>query len=46
MQTALFSGSTIHGVITFFNEFAETFFGFSEHEILGKNIIGYYYSLS
>jgi PAS domain S-box-containing protein len=28
------------GVITFFNEFAETFFGFSDHEILGKNIIG------
>jgi PAS domain S-box-containing protein len=28
------------GVITFFNEFAENFFGFSEHEILGKNIIG------
>jgi PAS domain S-box-containing protein len=28
------------GVITFFNEFAVTFFGFSEQEILGKNIIG------
>jgi PAS domain S-box-containing protein len=28
------------GVITFFNEFAVNFFGFSEHEILGKNIIG------
>ncbi len=28
------------GIITFFNEFAVTFFGFSEHEILGKNIIG------
>ncbi|MDD1700281.1 MAG: PAS domain S-box protein [Methanoregula sp.] len=28
------------GVITFFNEFAVNFFGFSEREILGKNIIG------
>ena len=28
------------GDITFFNEFAVNFFGFSEHEILGKNIIG------
>ena len=28
------------GGITFFNEFAVNFFGFSEHEILGKNIIG------
>ena len=28
------------GVITFFNEFAVNFFGFSEYEILGKNIIG------
>jgi len=28
------------GIITFFNEFAVNFFGFSEHEILGKNIIG------
>ena len=28
------------GVVTFFNEFAVNFFGFSEHEILGKNIIG------
>ena len=28
------------GNITFFNEFAETFFGFSKHEIIGKNIIG------
>ncbi len=28
------------GSITFFNEFAVNFFGFSEHEILGKNIIG------
>jgi PAS domain S-box-containing protein len=28
------------GVITFFNEFAENFFHFSEREVLGKNIIG------
>lgn len=28
------------GCITFFNEFAEKFFGFSKEEILGKNVIG------
>jgi PAS domain S-box-containing protein len=28
------------GIITFFNEFAVNFFGFSEQEIMGKNIIG------
>lgn len=28
------------GVVTFFNEFAERFFGFSEAEIVGKNVIG------
>jgi PAS domain S-box-containing protein len=28
------------GIITFFNEFAVNFFGFYEHEIVGKNIIG------
>jgi len=28
------------GIITFFNEFAETFFGYSEADMLGKNIIG------
>jgi len=28
------------GTITFFNEFAEKFFGFSQAEILGKNIVG------
>jgi PAS domain S-box-containing protein len=28
------------GNITFFNEFAERFFGFSKEEILGKNVIG------
>jgi PAS domain S-box-containing protein len=28
------------GIITFFNEFAVNFFGFSEHEIVGKNIVG------
>ena len=28
------------GKITFFNEFAQKFFGYTEHQILGKNIIG------
>ena len=28
------------GRITFFNEFAQTFFGYTERQILGKNIIG------
>jgi PAS domain S-box-containing protein len=28
------------GIITFFNEFAEKFFGFSQAEIMGKNIFG------
>ena len=28
------------GIISFFNEFAETFFGFSELEMVGKNIFG------
>jgi len=28
------------GVITFFNEFAQRFFGFGEKDIIGKNIIG------
>jgi len=30
----------LEGNITFFNEFAERFFGFSREEILGKNVIG------
>jgi PAS domain S-box-containing protein len=30
----------IHGNITFFNEFAQRFFGFSEEVILGKNVEG------
>lgn len=30
----------IHGHITFFNNFAEHFFGFSSQEIVGKNVIG------
>lgn len=29
-----------NGNITFFNEFAQKFFGYSEDEILGKNVIG------
>lgn len=28
------------GIITFFNEFAVTFFGFSEREMVGKNVFG------
>jgi PAS domain S-box-containing protein len=28
------------GNVTFFNEFAQRFFGFSEQEILGKNVVG------
>lgn len=30
----------IEGRITYFNEFAQRFFGFSEEEILGKDVIG------
>jgi PAS domain S-box-containing protein len=30
----------VDGAITFFNRFAQTFFGFSEEEIIGKNVIG------
>ena len=29
----------VNGRITFFNEFAQTFFGYSEDEILGKNVV-------
>ena len=28
------------GYVTFFNEFAQKFFGYSEDEILGKNVVG------
>ncbi len=28
------------GVLTFFNEFAQTFFGYSREEVLGRNVIG------
>jgi PAS domain S-box-containing protein len=31
---------TIEGEITFFNEFAQTFFGYTEKEILGQNVAG------
>ncbi len=30
----------LEGKVTFFNEFAQRFFGYSEQEILGKNIVG------
>ena len=30
----------INGKITFFNEFAQKFFGYTEREILGRNVIG------
>ena len=30
----------VTGKVTFFNEFAQRFFGYSEQEILGKNIVG------
>jgi diguanylate cyclase (GGDEF)-like protein/PAS domain S-box-containing protein len=30
----------INGCITFFNEFAQIFFGYTEDEILGKNLVG------
>jgi diguanylate cyclase (GGDEF)-like protein/PAS domain S-box-containing protein len=30
----------INGCITFFNEFAQVFFGYTEDEILGKNVVG------
>ena len=33
-------GSDREGNITFFNDFAQRFFGFPEEEILGKNVIG------
>ncbi|MBN2254638.1 MAG: PAS domain S-box protein, partial [Deltaproteobacteria bacterium] len=29
-----------NGYITFFNEFAQRFFGFAENEILGRNVVG------
>jgi PAS domain S-box-containing protein len=29
-----------HGNITFFNEYAQRFFGYTEEEILGRNVIG------
>lgn len=29
-----------HGNVTFFNPFSERFFGFSEEEILGRNVVG------
>jgi PAS domain S-box-containing protein len=42
VQTAntLIIGTNPQGNITFFNKFAQDFFGYAEDEILGKNIIG------
>lgn len=31
---------TTEGKVTFFNEFAEKYFGFSQEEIIGRNVIG------
>ena len=30
----------VNGKITYFNEYAESFFGFSEQELLGRNVVG------
>ena len=30
----------VNGRITYFNEYAESFFGFSEQELLGRNVVG------
>ena len=30
----------VDGTITFFNEYAQTFFGYDENEILGKHVVG------
>jgi PAS domain S-box-containing protein len=30
----------INGNVTFFNEYAQSFFGFTENEIIGKNVVG------
>jgi PAS domain S-box-containing protein len=30
----------LHGNVTFFNRFAQEFFGFTEEEILGQNVVG------
>ncbi len=30
----------LNGRITYFNEYAESFFGFSEQELLGRNVVG------
>jgi PAS domain S-box-containing protein len=30
----------IQGNVTFFNEFSQNFFGFTENEIMGKNVVG------
>lgn len=40
MQKALFYKMDTNANITFFNESAQHFFGFSEEEIIGRNVIG------
>ncbi|MFD1216450.1 hybrid sensor histidine kinase/response regulator [Microbulbifer celer] len=29
-----------NGIVTFFNEYAQRFFGYSEHEIIGQHVVG------
>ncbi|MCE5199701.1 PAS domain-containing protein, partial [bacterium] len=29
-----------HGIITFFNEFAQNFFGYAKDEVIGKSVVG------
>jgi len=37
---SIFLGWDTKGKVTFFNEYAQTFFGFSENEIIGKHVVG------
>jgi PAS domain S-box-containing protein len=40
MADAIILKLDINGNILFFNEFAETFFGYAKEEVLGRNVIG------
>jgi len=40
MQTTLFFKMDTRANVTFFNEFAQQFFGFSQEEIIGRNVVG------